>query len=383
MKILLGGNEVCGFLKTYQNEFEKLGHQVASAIYTPDVYFPHYNYDFYLNDYGLKIKPSIFGKEITILKKIFNKIKQYRIKKQFVEREAIKYDLIIFIWRSFLNDNSDLPFLNKNGSKIVFLFLGSEVRYNNFFLRKYDMQGLNLNFLLNHPLTLTKIENRLKFVRTIEKYSHLIYSAPDMDGLQKRPYYHVPAVMNISKYPFKNNYRKTPVVIHAPSQPGKKGTDVIETTLNKLKNEGVKFEYLRLENIPNNKVIDFLMDGDILVDELIFHGPGILAFEAMLCGCAVATRHLAEFSHIFGPPVVNITVQNIYDQVKRLIVDYDLRQQYIIKGREYSEKNNDAHTIAKKMLENIKNPRKPDYFPETELAYFDEDEKSILSNFDY
>ena len=23
------------------------------------------------------------------------------------------------------------------------------------------------------------------------------------------------------------------------------------------------------------------------------------------------------------------------------------------------------------------------YFPETELAYFDEDEKSILSNFDY
>jgi len=381
IKILIAGEEVCGYIKSYQNAFQKLGYTCSSAIHNSDPRFPDYEYDFDLRKYSVSLKPSFLGIKISFLEKLFFKIKQSRIKAHFVKKEAIKYDVVIYLWKTLLNNYSDLEILKKNNSKLLFLFVGSEVRYNKFFLKKYNMNGLNLEFLSSHQFTTESIKKRLKYIRTAEKYASLIYSVPDQSGLQSIPYQHLHVPMNIKSFQFKNNERKVPVIIHAPGNPGKKGTDVIENTLEKLKNEGLQFQYKKLENIPNNQVVDFLMNADILVDELIFHGPATLSFEAMLCGCAVATRHLTEHRNIFDPPVIDITPSNIYEKLKTLINDFDLQQKYIKDGRRYVEQHNDVNILAKNMLSNLKNPREADYFPKLELELFNETDKKILSKY--
>lgn len=376
MRILLGGDEVCGYLGTYQEAFQKLGHEVKTAIYRRDPYFKHYEYDFYLNEYGISL-PAFIVKRVPLLNKLLFKLKQYSVKKRFIEKEAVKFDVVIFLWRTFLTDNSDLSILKKSGCKIVMLFVGSEVRYNPYFLKKYDMSGLSIDHT-NNPFFQTKIENVLRFIRASEKHADLIYSAPDMDGLQLLPYYHVQVPMNTNKYTFKNNERRVPVIIHAPSDPWKKGTDVIEKTLDDLRQAGVRFKYKKLQNIPNEEVLEFLMDADILVDELVFHGPATIAFEAMLCGCAVATRHLTEHASVFGPPVVDITPATIYDKLKVLIEDYDMQQRLIEEGRRFIEKNNEVTNLAQDILNNLENPKKYDYSPQMNMTLFNDAEKKAI-----
>jgi hypothetical protein len=141
-----------------------------------------------------------------------------------------------------------------------------------------------------------------------------------------------------------------PVVIHAPSEPAAKGTDIVLSTLEQLKNEGINFETKFIQNMSNTELMQLLTDADILVDELYAHGPGFLSFEAMASGCAVATRFYENSPECFRPPVVNITKETIYRQLKKFLTDKDYRKQLIFSGKEYVETNNRAEKVMNDIL---------------------------------
>ncbi|PCH85032.1 MAG: hypothetical protein COB88_10695 [Flavobacteriales bacterium] len=378
MRILIAGEEVCGIIGTYQEELRKMGHEVFSVIHDTDRYFSETKYDFFLGSLRPNIPYKFFGKEVLFLEKIIVKIQAIR-SRNFIRKRAMNFDLVIYLWRTILVNCADVSILKKNGTKVVFLFVGSEVRYFDVFQKKYNVFNWNPEISrIARKKWRVPVGRLLRYIRIAEKYGDAIYSIPDQAGLQVRPYYHLRIPIDTKKFEFQNNLRKIPKVIHAPSHPWHKGSDLIEAVLEKLKNEGIEFEYVRLKGIPHQEVIDYLKDGDILVDGINGHGPGVLAFEAMSCGCAVVVRHLAEYADVFEPPLVHFDVDNIYEPIKKVILDYEFRQELIINGRAYVEKENDVTNVTRNLLENVNNPRKEDYFPVMEMDLIEDADRKIV-----
>jgi hypothetical protein len=237
--------------------------------------------------------------------------------------------------------------------------VGSDARYFQTFGQEFNIS----HFTFPEEWKKTNPDFHLRFVRHAEKFADSIYSVPDQSGLQLRPYYHLQVPVALDGITFRNNQRKVPRVLHAPGIPYKKGTDIIEAALQKLRNEGIEFDLISVRDIPHAKLLELLADIDVVVDELVFHGPGALSFEAMLSGCAVATRHIEESPACFKPPVWHIDAENIYPRLKELLTDYSLRQKLIEAGQNYVNRNNTARKVAGNIISNLENPVKFDYFP--------------------
>jgi len=115
--------------------------------------------------------------------------------------------------------------------------------------------------------------------------------------------------------------------------------------------------------MPNTEVLKLLYEADVLVDEIVYHGPGSLSFEAMLSGCAVATRYLEDSPACFKPPVWPIDANTVYEQLKTLLSDHALIKNLAQQGREYALKNNESAIIVQHMLEDLELRRPYDYYP--------------------
>jgi hypothetical protein len=269
------------------------------------------------------------------------------------------FDLVIFFWRSFYADSSDVKIFHDAGIKIVFYFVGSDVRDLRTFIDEFGITEWTFpDFYFSDDRG-----QKLKYIQEAEKYAAAIFSVPDQAGLQRRPYYHLQIPIDLSKFVFRERDSVIPDVIHIPSDPWKKGTDIIEKTLYELKEEGIKFDYRVLHNISNEEVLIELMKADILVDEIVFHGPGVLSFEAMACGCIVATKYLEESPACFKPPVCNINAKNIKEKLRVLLMDYDLQQKLILSGREYIQLNNASDKVVQSLLNNLDTNLSFDYDP--------------------
>ena len=255
------------------------------------------------------------------------------------------------------DSNEDIQFFKNKGKKLIFIFVGSDVRHFNAFKMQYDVS--NWNF----PKSWTEetAHQKLQYIQRAEKYGDLIYSVPDQAGLQTKPYYHLQIPIEVEKIKFTNKRRKIPRVLHLPSDPWKKGTDIIERVIAELKKEGLEFDFITRRDLSNKETLTLLQDIDIVVDEIVFHGPGVLAFEAMASGCAVATKYLSDSSECFRPPIVNIDASNIKEKLRALFSDYEFQQDLIVKGRKYVEENNDSSVVVKNILDNLLVKKEFDY----------------------
>ena len=358
MKILLGTVEVCGQLHNYSEGFRKLGHQVTSVIAVKDKYFPDLKYDidlfnleytFFFNKTRSKLGAIILAKILLLANTFFKGI----AKKIIINSLINQHDVFIFLWaeRTLMPNFKDLEIIKQKGKKIVFFFLGGDVRNHQAFSSQYNVTKFNFPGEFKNQ----SILDSLKTIRNAEYYSDIIYSVPDQAGLAIKPYNHLQLAFDLNKYQFLIPDRDIPVIIHAPSQPWLKGTDVILEIIDLLKKDGLVFEFKLIQGLSNDKLLELLSSSDILVDEIIYHGPGILSFEAMACGCAVVTKYLEKESPTsFRPPVVNVNENDLYDNLKRLISSKALRKEIAQKGREYIEKNNECKIVANGIISDLR-----------------------------
>ena len=80
------------------------------------------------------------------------------------------------------------------------------------------------------------------------------------------------------------------LVVHAPSSPVIKGTQLVRAAVAQLHSEGWDFEYLELQDVTNAEVRAALARAHIVLNEFFAFVPGVFAVEAMAAGCAVLTR---------------------------------------------------------------------------------------------
>ncbi len=365
MKIALRGHETCGLIGNLAAEFRRRGHDVLT-IALPHKFFPgQFDYDPYdllAQSLARGIRPARLADlgakalwEITP--------RGYQAIERRIERSLLRgVDLLVQVWAGLPREAPLFAALRRQGTRIASLFMGSDVREYNMFFRQYDVGA----WTFPAEYFRVPLAEKLATLRRHELYADALFSVPDQMGLALRPYYHLQVPLELSTMRYSVPGRERPRVLHAPSIPHVKGTDVIERALDALRADGVDFEFVSVRNVAHSTLLDQLADADVVVDELVGHGPGWLGFEAMASGCAVATRYLSDSPPCFRPPVIAIDQHNIATRLRELLTDRGLRIRLAEAGRAYVECNNSIQLVTDSLVAKALHPggAECDYVPD-------------------
>ena len=140
--------------------------------------------------------------------------------------------------------------------------------------------------------------------------------------------------------------------MHIPTEPWVKGTAYIESAINRLKLEGYNFRFKLLQFLSQEEVLDEILKADIYVDDLRCGSYGITSIEAMASGkptvCYIRDDLVEKYPEDL--PLVNANPDTIYQKLKELILDSELRHEIGIKSRTYAEKYHSLEVIGPRLL---------------------------------
>ncbi len=124
-----------------------------------------------------------------------------------------------------------------------------------------------------------------------------------------------------------------------------KGSPYVLSAIKRLREEGHPVEYYYIENVPSNKMRFYQSQADIIVEQLIYGWWGSTGVEAMALGkpvvCYLRPSWKDSFFKTFpeydGLPIVEADTKTIYEVLKSLVVDADLRRQKGDESRRFAE----------------------------------------------
>ncbi len=274
----------------------------------------------------------------------------------------VRYDVFILNSQPFFTYH-ELAILRLFRKKIIVVFLGTESRpaylSGNSILGKYTSpDGIPQ---LSRCYRDTKAQ--YKRIARIEKYADHIINHPPTALFQHKPFIawlHVgfPNDENLMQ-PTKaqNGFSRIVKILHAPSNSKAKGTAIIEEIIAKLQKEGLPIEYLRLENVPNEQVIDELSRCDLVVDELYSDIPvGGLGTEAAFARKAVinagyyARGIRRDHPDELIPPACFCLPENLRYEIRNLVINKPLRLEYADKLHDFVTSRWYNAAVAKRFM---------------------------------
>ena len=147
-----------------------------------------------------------------------------------------------------------------------------------------------------------------------------------------------------------------PVILHAPSHRGVKGTNYILDVTSRLKREGVALELRLVEGVSYIEARHIYESADLLIDQLLCGWYGGLAVELMALGKPVIC-YIRQGDLKFIPeqmredfPIINATPTTIYEVLKEwLTVRRHELPEVGRRSRAYVERWHDPLKIAAKL----------------------------------
>jgi len=306
MRILHGPHDDGGAGFKISRAQRKLGHRSDFAVFRPSYFrFPA--------DFVLRDEKEFWPRS----KKLFFLLKCLR-----------DYDIFHFHSESiFAAEFRDIPLLKKLGKKVIFHFHGSEIRAK-------------------------KMHPRIKLAD-----AHLI-STPDLlefvpDGIW------IPQPIDLDYWKPLSIEKKegAVIIIHAPTHRKVKDTDLIISTIEELKREGYPVELSLIEGKSYESLKSYYQKGDIFMDQIIIGAYGNFAVEGMALKKPVCVYIKEEVSPLYPKelPVMNTSLDNLKQNLIKLIEDENLRKELGEKGRAYVEKYHDVQKVALKCLSIYRN----------------------------
>ena len=200
----------------------------------------------------------------------------------------------------------EFRFLKGHGKKVVCYLTGADIRSPLKMRLAFEKSGEENcgNYLpfVNPMYGTDDYELEVKHMAAVvDKYSDTFFNAEyDQSAhLVRKPHafmYFYPLESIDFKNEKYNQILTTQIkILHAPSSPVPKGTQVIRTVIRMLQNEGYVFDYIELFNVPNSEVLTHLQESHIVINELYAFMPGVFAVEAMAMSCVVLTRADSNF----------------------------------------------------------------------------------------
>lgn len=175
---------------------------------------------------------------------------------------------------------------------------------------------------------------------------------PHLPNIRK-PVYIVPLRVDIKHIvphypPISEN--KVPVIVHAPSNRGKKGTEQILKLLKEVKGE---YQLVLVENVSHEEAMRIYEQADLIIDQVAIGTYGVFSIEAMALGKPLVTYVSTEMQKQFPDelPIVCADFTDMKEKVEALIEDAALRNRLGHEGRSYVEKYHDNTVIASHLYE--------------------------------
>jgi len=247
---------------------------------------------------------------------------------------------------------TDLLAAKALGKRVIVHFRGSEVRQAELFreLSPFHYVDDNPNNLFaNFPTEWQ--QQYLKLCRSLADL--LVVTDPELQS-------YVPRAEIIQRAIDMDVWRHTglvnddrPLVLHAPSRQGVKGTSHVVRAVEQLRREGLAFEFQMIEGLSNEQARAAYERADIIVDQLRIGWYGVLAIEAMALGKAVVSYVRDDLTHHLTdqPPLAIANPNTITDVLRELVSDRDKRRQVAARGRAFCESYHSADVVAQRCRE--------------------------------
>lgn len=256
----------------------------------------------------------------------------------------------------------DLPILHALGKGIAVTFQGDDARQGDYSLENFEI-SIAESVGTDYYTPESDIGKRRNIV-AFDRYADLIYyTNPDLAQVLPRrakfmPYAHVD-IRSWNVVPSRNRVR--PLVVHAPSHRGVKGTNVVLQTVELLQKEGVDFDLQVVEGLPNHEARKIYEEADLLIDQLYAGWYGGLAVELMALGKPVIC-YIREADLKFIPkkmredlPIINATTETLRHVLKEwLTVRKDELLPLGARSRTYVESWHDPLKIAAQLCDDYK-----------------------------
>jgi hypothetical protein len=176
----------------------------------------------------------------------------------------------------------DLRILKCLGKCIAVTFQGSDARQGDYIKENFEFS------IADHVETgyyspQSDAEKR-QVIAKFEQYADLIYYiSPDTGHVlpSQAKFMPTPRVDSRIWKPIPQTRNLKPIVVHAPSHRGVKGTKVILDVVENLKQDGIDFEFILVENLSNIDARKIYEKADLLIDQLYAGWYGGLAVECM------------------------------------------------------------------------------------------------------
>jgi glycosyltransferase involved in cell wall biosynthesis len=146
--------------------------------------------------------------------------------------------------------------------------------------------------------------------------------------------------------------RRRPVIVHAPSNRRRKGTDAVIAAC-----EGLDADLDLVEGLHHEAARERYRAADIVVDQLNAGWYGVLAIECMALGKPVVTflhdEAVERTERELGTrvPVVSATRETLRAQLERLVASASERKRIGAESRAYVEQVHDLERVADRLLD--------------------------------
>lgn len=289
----------------------------------------------------------------------------------FYRKHINNYDILhfnfgrtLFDYRCGLINMLDLPWLKRNGKRIVFTYQGSDARLAGYSLQHYDISHYQKLSIAELEKELKADKRRQARISKMDKYADLIYTTnPDLKNMlpartKFRPY----TKLQLEEWtPVYSDYDKDELVIaHAPTSRSKKGTDVIIGAVEQLRTTGSRIRLDLIEKVPNTVAKERLAQADIVIDQIYIGWYGGLAVEAMALGKPVIA-YIRESDMVHIPaqmnaemPVIRADPYNLANVLLNAITDRNRLRDLAHRSRVYVEHWHDSRAIAQDIIQDYR-----------------------------
>jgi hypothetical protein len=261
----------------------------------------------------------------------------------------------------------EFAYIKNKNKKLICWFVGNDIRSPKKMIEfsKSSKNEVTANYyFLTSPERLSdEYENSKKLIASAtDRHADLVfnYEFDQMSYLKRGvlPVYYLYPDSNFHKNNNKFINQSNVIIVHAPSSPIIKGTQLVRAAIKKLKVEGYKFKYVEFIESTNVDILEQLKDANIVLNEFYSFAPGVFGVEAMASHCALLTSadEEIELSLPVGSNKAWMVTRNyeIYDNLKVLLDSPLLVKKYADSGYEWALEHAAISSTGKK-LENILN----------------------------
>jgi glycosyltransferase involved in cell wall biosynthesis len=268
----------------------------------------------------------------------------------------VRYDAFVFRGGNSFFRLHDLPMLRLFGKRVVVVFFGTDSR-------PPYLNGWEVAAGVVGERAVAATATRRRMVARTERHATAVVCHVLSAQLHRRP---VVAFLEIgvprrvaSEMPRPApSHRGTVRVVHAPSSPTSKGSELVRAAVEDVRRRGVDIELVVLSGRPNSEVLDAITESDFVVDEVYSDSPmGGFAAEAAALGRAAVVGGYGwdEIRRVTRPEALPPTLlchpDGVADAIHQLASDAEYRAGLGAQARRFIEERWSPEAVAARVLE--------------------------------